>query len=475
MGDLTMTLSSRRLLAVSAVAFLLPAGASAAGDRGRWLLDGFGRAPRDGGASSCVASGGPDHAFAVTGCERDGSGIASARELPSAGTPGVAAAATSDASMPATILVSAREPAAPAGATAIRDSGGKAVRDGLVRSCVHDARRMAGTAGAGDCDASPEPSAMAADDGLARRISMPPPEVDRSTLTASGSRADVSKVAIETATAGAGAPGTASPAATAGTNVVAEPTVPSAAALADPDDDEDDSEKVADAGDDDDDQDESAMATGPVEDAAVLALDGETTSPADDPGYAPGSVELTDRSPGTTPPPTPVRETPPVIDNNLPTFPITRHSIESVLAEEPDKATQRTGNRRLVSTNALFDSGSASLKSADIPELDDFVRTLLEDRHRGRVLVTGHTDRLGSDDMNLRLSRQRADTVRAYLLSRGLDPAQVVATGRGKAAPVTQPENCQQTLRQDLRVCLAPDRRVEITASGDVGNGTGVN
>jgi outer membrane protein OmpA-like peptidoglycan-associated protein len=51
------------------------------------------------------------------------------------------------------------------------------------------------------------------------------------------------------------------------------------------------------------------------------------------------------------------------------------------------------------------------------------------------VLVVGHTDKVGSDAFNDPLSRQRAETVRAALLGRGLPPDKVVAIGRGKREP----------------------------------------
>ena len=52
------------------------------------------------------------------------------------------------------------------------------------------------------------------------------------------------------------------------------------------------------------------------------------------------------------------------------------------------------------------------------------------------VLVIGHTDRTGTDPVNDALARQRAETVRAELLKRGLAPANVQASGRGSREPV---------------------------------------
>jgi OmpA-OmpF porin, OOP family len=81
-----------------------------------------------------------------------------------------------------------------------------------------------------------------------------------------------------------------------------------------------------------------------------------------------------------------------------------------------------------------------------------------------RVLVTGHTDRLGSDAYNDALSLARAQTVRQLLVQNGVDPAKVRAEGKGKREPVA---NCPGTQKTPALVaCLQPDRRVEIEVAG---------
>ena len=75
------------------------------------------------------------------------------------------------------------------------------------------------------------------------------------------------------------------------------------------------------------------------------------------------------------------------------------------------------------------------------------------------LAVEGYTDSVGSDDFNLRLSQQRADTVRNYLVSQGLPDNTVTATGFGKSAPVA--DNDTPAGRQQ-------NRRVEIVVSGEI-------
>jgi len=75
------------------------------------------------------------------------------------------------------------------------------------------------------------------------------------------------------------------------------------------------------------------------------------------------------------------------------------------------------------------------------------------------LAVEGYTDSVGSDDFNLKLSQQRADTVRDYLVSQGLPDNIVTATGFGKSDPVA--DNATPTGRQQ-------NRRVEIVVSGEI-------
>ena len=75
------------------------------------------------------------------------------------------------------------------------------------------------------------------------------------------------------------------------------------------------------------------------------------------------------------------------------------------------------------------------------------------------IRVTGYTDRLGSDAYNDRLSTKRADTVKGYLASQGVDPLIITTHGLGKQNPLKE---CVDAGRDELVACLAPNRRVEI-------------
>ena len=80
------------------------------------------------------------------------------------------------------------------------------------------------------------------------------------------------------------------------------------------------------------------------------------------------------------------------------------------------------------------------------------------------INVNGHADRLGTSTYNQTLSEKRADAVRAYLVSKGVDAKSVETFGFGKTLPV---KNCpEQKQRKDLIECLAPNRRVVVEIQG---------
>ena len=84
------------------------------------------------------------------------------------------------------------------------------------------------------------------------------------------------------------------------------------------------------------------------------------------------------------------------------------------------------------------------------------------------VRVTGHTDRIGSNAYNLKLSARRADAVSAYLVqTAGIPAGKISARGVNGANPVTRPGDCKgNKATPALIACLQPDRRVEVEVTG---------
>ncbi len=95
-------------------------------------------------------------------------------------------------------------------------------------------------------------------------------------------------------------------------------------------------------------------------------------------------------------------------------------------------------------------------------KLDELANKLRAYEQEGdvRIHLTGHTDRKGSEDYNMTLSQNRANTVMAYLAQRGINPANMSASGIGEGFPVVQ---CSPSLPEPQEIaCLQPNRRVEV-------------
>ncbi|KXV05583.1 hypothetical protein CR51_12635 [Caballeronia megalochromosomata] len=114
--------------------------------------------------------------------------------------------------------------------------------------------------------------------------------------------------------------------------------------------------------------------------------------------------------------------------------------------------------------DALFDFDKAVLKPAGKEKLDDLA-SKIGALNLEVVVATGYTDRIGSDKYNDRLSLRRAQAVKAYLVSKGIEANRIYTEGKGKRDPVTK-GSCTQKNRKQLIACLAPDRRVEVEVVG---------
>jgi len=106
---------------------------------------------------------------------------------------------------------------------------------------------------------------------------------------------------------------------------------------------------------------------------------------------------------------------------------------------------------------AEFPLNSAELSEQARAALDREVLPQLANLHH--IALSGHTDELGSDDYNQRLSEQRANAVRDYLVAKGVDASRIKVVGLGRTAPV---KSCPGQKGAALIDCLAPNRRVEL-------------
>lgn len=118
-----------------------------------------------------------------------------------------------------------------------------------------------------------------------------------------------------------------------------------------------------------------------------------------------------------------------------------------------------------LSADALFDFDKSALKPEGKVLLDGLAKDLGGVSYN-TIAVTGYTDRIGGVAYNQKLSKHRADTVKAYLESSGIAANNISAEGKGKAQPVTKPGDCKGPTSKRVIACLQPDRRVEVEVSG---------
>ena len=85
----------------------------------------------------------------------------------------------------------------------------------------------------------------------------------------------------------------------------------------------------------------------------------------------------------------------------------------------------------------------------------------------GAVIITGHTDRIGSDKYNKTLSEKRALGVKDYVVGKGIDQKLIFWEGKGPKQPIPVTKFCDNKMkRKQLIECLAPNRRVTVEVVG---------
>ena len=106
--------------------------------------------------------------------------------------------------------------------------------------------------------------------------------------------------------------------------------------------------------------------------------------------------------------------------------------------------------------DVLFDFDKATIKPEGRSKLDDLA-SKVKGVNLEVVIAIGHTDSIGEDAYNQRLSVRRAESVKAYLVSRGIEPNRVYTEGKGEKQPVAD---------NKTRDGRAKNRRVEIEVIG---------
>lgn len=106
-----------------------------------------------------------------------------------------------------------------------------------------------------------------------------------------------------------------------------------------------------------------------------------------------------------------------------------------VAAPAPAPEPVPTSEKVSIAAEALFDFDKAIVKPEGKAALDEFM-SKLEGLNTEVMIAVGHTDSVGSNAYNDKLSLRRAEAVKAYMVSKGLDPARLYTEGKGETQPV---------------------------------------
>jgi OmpA-OmpF porin, OOP family len=104
--------------------------------------------------------------------------------------------------------------------------------------------------------------------------------------------------------------------------------------------------------------------------------------------------------------------------------------------------------------NIFFDTGKATLRDESAPELDRIVGEM-NTKPKLVIELGGHTDNVGSNELNNKLSQDRADSVREYMIGKGIEPDRIQSKGYGETKPVATndtDEGRQQNRRVEFTI-----------------------
>lgn len=139
---------------------------------------------------------------------------------------------------------------------------------------------------------------------------------------------------------------------------------------------------------------------------------------------------------------------------------------EAVKAAAPAPVLVLVQEKISLSADVFFNFAKATLKPEAKEELGPLVEKLKANGDKLRsVELVGYTDFYGSDKYNLKLSQERADAVKTFLVDNGVAAEKVTAVGKGKADDGLTQECKAKKLKtqKEMKECVAGDRRVDIT------------
>jgi len=132
-------------------------------------------------------------------------------------------------------------------------------------------------------------------------------------------------------------------------------------------------------------------------------------------------------------------------------------AVKGTLANKgcPEMAKEDILRITLIASKIYFETNSAKLKLISNSQLDDLA-DILKKYEGVNLTIEGHTDNVGNDDYNMNLSQKRTESVREYLIGRGIDGSRLKAIGYGETRPIADNNTADGRAR---------NRRVELKTS----------
>ena len=116
--------------------------------------------------------------------------------------------------------------------------------------------------------------------------------------------------------------------------------------------------------------------------------------------------------------------------------------------------------------NLNFDFGKSTIRENSFPALDKLAQTLVEAKN-WKIDIDGHTDDKGSDSYNQKLSQDRANAVKSYLVSKGVVADTITATGYGETKPIVKNDsdaNRERNRRVEFKITKPNNEVITIKA-----------
>jgi OOP family OmpA-OmpF porin len=142
--------------------------------------------------------------------------------------------------------------------------------------------------------------------------------------------------------------------------------------------------------------------------------------------------------------------------------PVAPRAVEAPPAPAPAPAAPQApaASKVTYAADAFFDFDKSTLKPAGKAKLDDLVGKV-KGINLEVIIAVGHTDNVGSDVYNQKLAVKRAESVKAYLVSKGIEKNRIYTEGKGEKQPVADNKTTEGR---------AKNRRVEIEVVGTRAN-----